>query len=970
MSIRPHSCRFPGWSRPLPLLLLAPLAAWSCISEQPLRESHPSGKPGDLGLPADEGPPAADEGPAPVDQGTPPPLDSGVPDDAGEPEPDAGEPDGGEPTDQGMPPLDAGLPPLPVAVETVLPMEQVAAGTEVRVTCRVLDSRGREVAGVETLFLIHPETGYAHEDGSDTFVPQWAGEYLVACQAPAEGLLDATPARLVAVPGPVHTVIADVDRDAMTAGETALATCTAYDAFGNPVELEAPTLALDPPGEGITVDPAAAAAAPFAVTVTRTGFYHLTCPAAGAVLLLPATLRVEPDLPAHLAVAVSPARPLYRTGEVVTLLAEVTDIYHNPVPGAAVERSSAPAVPQFGFDRFRFDQDGRFVLTATVTGETRDGLLLSGSVTVEVSTYGPTISCTSPADGGVVDQAPGALTLTGQVADPNGVRRVLVDGVQVAVGQGGSFSTQVQTHFGINFVELLAEDDRGMQSSSFCSFLVANRWDPRDAFFGDAVTFRMGQTAIDDSTNDNNLTSLGEILRRMLNSPGLISTVNQAMLGQNPLYDDCAAEWPLVGGCMVHATVRYRDGTFSLPPPNTLSLQLVNGGLRVQASFGSANGGHPTIGLNVENSGPDVGNISVGVDYINIGMTFDAGLVGGRPAVSLRSGSESVDVGSLRYDGAWWNDWLVEIILFFGDSYFRNMIANYMKSYLRDNVDSILDGVLGNLDISTLGQQFQAPSLTGGDPVTIGVGVNFTRAEFNPQRALFGFGLRLMGPVVVAGALAGAPIPPGAVSYDPGAARALGAAVSYGVLNKALHVLFQAGYLRFDAAQVVPGLENAPAGTQLSLDVGLPPVARAGQANGELILGLGGARMVLLYPTLFDTPIEILVAAEASAGASLVGDADLQFRQVTVDRLLFRTPNVNLEPVTRVLLQDLLTDIVQHILDTTVNGALPVLPIPDFALPGSLVQFGIPAGTRMGLRQPQMETNATHFVVRGNLGER
>ncbi|MDY0062725.1 MAG: hypothetical protein RBU45_23145 [Myxococcota bacterium] len=972
--------RRPSAHPPARLLLLGVgllLAQAGCLGEVPtLKEQPGTVRPTDSGQPpADLGPPDTGQ-PLPdlyppadlsPDAGTPPPEDLGPPDGGpldGGPL-DGGPADGGEPLDGPLP--DGAAPPVPTSVDTILPVGQVAAGTEILVTCLVLGQQGEEISGLLTKFVIHPEVGFVQEEGSPSFIPQRTGEYLVTCQVPREGLLDATPARLVVVPADVHTVATTVDRDTAIAGESVLASCEAFDAFGNPVDLPAPVLAVEPSGEGVTVgELQPGAGVVFPVGFTRAGFYNLTCPADTAVQLIPGQVRIEPDLPAALAVSVAPAKPRYQTGEVVTLQAVVTDVYGNSVPGATVERTANPPVPAFGFDRFRFDTDGTFALTARVLGSTHEGVALSGTVTVVVSSSGPAITCVSPVDGGVANHPPGSpLNLEGQVGDPNGVQRVLVNGVEVQVNRGGTFHAQVPTHFGINFAEIQAIDLEGMASSSFCSFLVANRFDDRAAFLGDAVSFRLGQGAIDDGTNDNNLSSLGEILRRMLNSAGLVSTVDSLLSAMNPLYNNCEwnCPWPFDGSCCMRVKINYKAGSFSLPGGKVLTLQLVDGGLKAYVKLP-----RPSLGFKIETS---VANIdgTVGVDYIEVSMIFDARIAAnGRPAVSLRAGSEVVNVGSLWYNGSL--DWLVDIVLWLFDGTFRNLIADNLKTQLRNNIDSVLDGVLQNLDIDALGQQFTVPALPGQEPVTIGVGVNFTRAEFNASRALFGFGMRLMGDVRVVGDTPGAPIPPGNTLLDTGNARTLGAAVSLGVLSKALFTAWQAGYLSFDATSVIPGLESAPAGTQLALNVSLPPVARAGANSGELRLGLGGARMMLKYPNLFDQPVEIYVAAEASAGASLVGDRDLQFRNVTVDRLLFRTPNVNLDPVTRGLLQDLLTEIVQTLLDSTVNGALPVLPIPDFEMPASLTQYGIVAGTRLGLRQPVLSTSETHFIVQGNLGER
>jgi len=935
------------WLLLLPLALVLP----ACADEEPIAQRPSLGQPG----PRDLGGGSGDEdlaGPADPDLGGEPGADQGA--DLGPGPQDLG--------DEPQPDLD--LPALPVEVDTVLAAEDIAAGSELRVRCVVLDERGQEIEGELTSFVVHPDLGWDSEPGSSTITPWAVGSYQVACQAPRAGLIDRSPALLRVHPGPVVAVLTELERDAVVAGEQTLARCQAFDAFGNEVDGQDYELSTDPQGDGIDWIATGQPAVEYLISTSRSGFYRIACQVEGAQELWAASLRVDAGLPAQLVVGLVPRRALYRIGEVVWLAAEVYDNQGNLVPGAQVDRDVSPELPGFGAERYRFDRDGRFQLSARVLGDTEGGQPLSAAVTAEVSSEGPAVGCLSPVDGGVVQLTPGrTLTLRGSVADANGVASVEVAGRAVQVDARGQFSAEIATEFGLNVVELVAEDAHGMRSSSFCSFLVADRFHPMQDFLPDAVTLRLAQSAVDDGTPNTPLTSLADILRRMLGSAGLVSTVNSMMVQQNPLYNDCAVDCALF--CCVHATVTYTNGSFALPGPNDLSMTLVDGGLRISTTLRN-----PRLSFYVDNTVADVEG-TVGTEYITVTMTFDASLDGnGRPSVRLRPNSESVSVGDLVYDGQWWNEWLVEIVLWLFGGYFENQIAGTLQGYLRDNVDAILDGVLGNLDISALGAQFDVPSLTGGAPATLSVGVNFSRLNFNPARALFGMGMRLSGPIRHPGDPAGAPIPPGGTSLDPGGQRSMAAAVSYGVLNQALYALWRAGFLDFDIAGFIPGLEAAPEGTELALAVDLPPVARQGDAPGRLSIGLGGVSMRLAYPNLFDRPIELRLAAEASAGARLINQGrDLEFDAVTVDRLYFTTPTVTLTPEVRGLLEDLLTEILQSVIDDMINGALPVLPIPQFELPAMLAPYGIPQGSILRLTAPSLSTTAGHFVVQGNMGQ-
>ena len=68
-------------------------------------------------------------------------------------------------------------------------------------------------------------------------------------------------------------------------------------------------------------------------------------------------------------------------------------------------------------------------------------------------------------------------------------------------------------------------------------------------------------------------------------------------------------------------------------------------------------------------------------------------------------------------------------------------------------------------------------------------------------------------------------------------------------------------------------------------------------------------------------------------------------------------------------LEALFRNIVQSLLDTSLSGALPSMPVPDFALPDSLATFGIAPGTRLGVRNLQLDGTPSHWLVDGVFSE-
>ena len=214
-------------------------------------------------------------------------------------------------------------------------------------------------------------------------------------------------------------------------------------------------------------------------------------------------------------------------------------------------------------------------------------------------------------------------------------------------------------------------------------------------------------------------------------------------------------------------------------------------------------------------------------------------------------------------------------------------------------------------------------------------------------------------------------MPPGPVAIAVRPRGTAGASVSLGFVNQVLHGMWRAGVFRMGQAGGLAG--NLPEGAALDLNVVLPPAAiGTGGADGGLRLFLGPVYGSILYPGLLDEPLRVTLAATALTAVELHAGNEIRFGGaggIEVERLALAIEGVALTPVTRAALEDLFRDIVQTLLDASLSGALPSLPVPDFALPDSLAQYGVPAGTRLGVRNLVLSGTQSHWLVDGVFGE-
>mgnify|MGYP006445955301 CR=1 FL=1 len=101
---------------------------------------------------------------------------------------------------------------------------------------------------------------------------------------------------------------------------------------------------------------------------------------------------------------------------------------------------------------------------------------------------------------------------------------------------------------------------------------------------------------------------------------------------------------------------------------------------------------------------------------------------------------------------------------------------------------------------------------------------------------------------------------------------------------------------------------------------------------------------------------------------SLVGGSTLNFGDIIIEDLTLSTMDLPLSPQARSALENTFQSILQSLFDQALNDALPDFPIPDFALPSSLSSYGIPIGTRLGVRDLSLSQNGSSLIVKGDFG--
>ncbi len=841
-------------------------------------------------------------------------------------------------------------------VDTAVPNTTLAAGDPVGARCSLVDGNGDPALDRHgnpltdsTEFSISyeaPESFATAADGD--IVAAKAGSATVRCSAASLALIDETPVQLTIVAGAPVRAITQLDQPMTLAGVADGVHCLVFDAYDNPVEVVAQSIALSPTGAGTssTAD---------SVTATLAGNYTVSCVIGGAAEVVPASLVVLPALPASLVGALDPERTLYAILDQVTVIADAFDQFGNRVDDVGLSYAASPTVPSPATARFQFNADGTFLLSAMVTSATQNGTPLSATLPALVDSNGPAIECRRidapavAADAYMVLQAPATVVFPVHIGAAFSVQSVTIGGNAAGFDAGsGNYTASVPIGFGMNFVDVVATDTNGIQNSTTCFVLAASTYNPEPSYLAGAIGLRLDQAAIGDAS-PLGLNSLNDIFYTVLSSDALRLLVDAALSADNPISN---------GSCGFFACdpkVTYNGGTIAWDTPTT-SLSLIAGGLQAQVTL-------PNVRLNVSACGTTCciggSNIEVTASSISATVNFSLQLQGGllRSAIA---GSPTVTVGNVTLNGSGFCGFVINLVQSFFTGTVKTAVQNALTNFINSSVGPILDGVTSSLDVSTLGQSFMVPRLDNTGTITLGFGLQLSSLDISTARVLIGLGTRFTPGIVaqtrpslgIAQRTASALLdPPGTSVSSP-----IGISAYEGILNEALHALWRGGF--FQATLNIGG------GTAV-IDGRLPPVVAFGGGNTATLM-LGGINATLTIPGVIDTPIQIVFGGNASATVSLVGNS-LVFGGLNLNQL-FVSFQATLSQQQRTAMETFLTSALQSVLGTAINNAIPALPIPSFTLPASVATYGLPAGAQLSIVNPSLSTSGSSAVLVGQFG--
>src|SRR5262249_58489855 len=128
------------------------------------------------------------------------------------------------------------------------------------------------------------------------------------------------------------------------------------------------------------------------------------------------------------------------------------------------------------------------------TTGTTPSAVATAIVAPQAPKLGPAIAVTSP-DPGSFTTVPYA-TVAGTVTDPSGVQAVLVQGLAIPIAAGGSFSTVVPLHQGLNTIVVESWNAAGDRSKHTLS-IIEGTFTPEGTPIAGSVVARLDGPALD-----------------------------------------------------------------------------------------------------------------------------------------------------------------------------------------------------------------------------------------------------------------------------------------------------------------------------------------------------------------------------------------------------------------------------------------------------------------------------------------
>lgn len=835
-------------------------------------------------------------------------------------------------------------------VATVNPTEE-KAGFPVDVTCEFEDAHGNRTPAPNAEVRATPSRRVSIT--GQRLTAEVAGTYDVECR---DDRLERVPASLTILPGDPAQLVAEATPRSAIAGERVDVTCSAVDAYQNPVTVTA----------NVNVSPTPDTIDATGFSSTTIGDFDVTCsldtPAVVSEVLVVA---VRPADPASIEIlGLDPAKTIYASGDIVEPLVAVADVYGNPIENAQLSFLGMPAnaITDLGNTAVLLG-NGDITLIVSVDPPTHMNAAVEDQITVTIDGLPPEIDITFPARGEMVQRDPAQnLTIQGRVTDAvSPVTDLLINGQPVTFDGAGNFTASMNPDWGINVIEATAIDGAGNVRDQAQSYELASsykRASPSRTFSGripDGIVAHLGQRALDDN-NTNDVDDLATIAKLAIENANIAALIPSPVTTFN---SDCSIPFVTIRG----ALRLYVDNvTYGSP---TIDISSRNGGLYMTATI-------PNVYVAMHTSGDvcDIGvnlNGSATATRITISGNLNVSRSGGSSVVTMPSANVNIVGLNINLNLPGVISWAVNGIINLFSGAISNRLESAFRDVIRSEIPDVIEGFLDSFDVST-GFDLPAPLSTRLN-MRAGLGM----LQFDTVGGNLGLDTTLYAtpaftPEPRGGILQEQQILPSFSANDP-----LAIGLAYDLLNQAMYSGWYGGAFHIDLAQFFSG-QVMSNGNMVNItaaaDPLLPPVVTpSGNPQYPVEIQVGDLGIDLSVSGIPNFPMfdaRVYAHATIQANVTVTPQGVLQFTiapNPTVKLDVESTLDDRLDPA---VLRSTLEGIVNAFIPQIVQDVIAGIPLPTFDL-SALAGSNLPPNIVLGLGSPSVRFHSSYLILEGNL---
>jgi hypothetical protein len=607
------------------------------------------------------------------------------------------------------------------------------------------------------------------------------------------------------------------------------------------------------------------------------------------------------------------------------------------------------------------------------------------------------IDCVYPTFGAMEVATPGSrIEFAADVADPEDVTNVTVNGAVAMPGETGVVRSSVGVDFGHNHVEVVATYRDGRVVRQLCSFVAAPSYLAEGDELTGAVSMRISGAGIDDGSMVGPINSLNDFVLAVLEGGLLRDTLHARFSDPSVSIKSCSCDVMMGTTCSVSTEAIYQD--IAVGASNTSSLRAIEGGVNFR---GTVRDIALTIRLQTcpgsSVSFSEIGTVSF--ESISVDVDFDTLLLGGRFAARTRR-VNSVTLGAVTASFPTLSPLfrttvemaVVRHITGPDGATLRASIGAFIETEL----EGLLDALLATIDIRSLGGTFAMPSIAGR-LIAFDFASSYTSHTASASGLEFRLGTSYESPPSIAIPTDGMPARSLAFGATSTAVRPVGNKISDAVMNLVAHSYWRAGgldgilgpdmvgilgpdmdvgpdtILGPDMMILGPDMIARPDG--LEIESALPVVVQ-GLSSGDMRVTMGGLTANLMGDGTMGHPfgagVEIRFGATAEARVTADSGENPLFEEIAITDVWFVAAQGMTTHIESAVFEFLVL-LAWDIADTALNAARDrgvALPLPSFETNATLMRWGLTPGVEFGTVMGSISQNPTHFELVGDFGER